>query len=81
MREFALRLDGDVEAVRRRCALHGVNPGADLQALTGRPEDRGGLLVAITERRSRVEIDRLAEVLEAAIAVSDRRPAGEAVSA
>ncbi len=68
VREFALRLDADVEAVRRRCALHGVNPGADLQALTGRPEDRGGLLVAITEQRSRADIDRLAEVLGAAVA-------------
>jgi len=68
VREFALRLDADVAAVRRRCAEHGVNPGADLQALTGREEDRGGLLVAITERRSRAHIDRLAEVLGAAVA-------------
>src|SRR5580700_6110285 len=36
VREFALRLDADVAAVRRICALQGVNPGADLQALTGR---------------------------------------------
>jgi glycine dehydrogenase subunit 1 len=68
IREFAVRLDGDVAAVRRRCAAQGVNPGVDLHALTGRPEDRGGLLVAITERRSRADIDRLAEVLGAAVA-------------
>jgi glycine dehydrogenase subunit 1 len=68
VREFALRLDADVAAVRRRCAEQGVNPGVDLQALTGRTEDRGGLLVAITERRSRADIDRLAEVLGAAVA-------------
>ena len=68
VREFAVRLDGDVAAVRRRCAAQGVNPGVDLHALTGRPEDRGGLLVAITERRSRADIDRLAEVLGAAVA-------------
>ncbi len=68
IREFALRLDADVAAVRRRCAAEGVNPGADLQALTGRPEDRGGLLVALTERRSRQDIDRLAVVLGAAVA-------------
>jgi glycine dehydrogenase subunit 1 len=67
IREFAVRLDADVAAVRRRCAEQGVNPGVDLQALTGRAEDRGGLLVAITERRSRADIDRLAEVLEAAV--------------
>ncbi len=68
IREFALRLDADVAAVRRRCAEGGVNPGVDLQAITGRPEDRGGLLVAITERRSRADIDRLIEVLGAAVA-------------
>jgi glycine dehydrogenase subunit 1 len=68
IREFAVRLDADVAAVRRRCALQGVNPGVDLQALTGRAEDRGGLLVAITERRSRADIDRLAEALEVAVA-------------
>jgi glycine dehydrogenase subunit 1 len=68
IREFALRLDGNVAAVRRRCAARGVNPGVDLQQLTGREQDRGGLLVAITEQRSRADIDRLADVLGAAVA-------------
>jgi glycine dehydrogenase subunit 1 len=68
VREFALRLDADIAAVRERCAAHGINPGADLHALTGREEDRGGLLVAITERRTRADIDRLAEALGAAVA-------------
>jgi glycine dehydrogenase subunit 1 len=68
IREFALRLDADVAAVKRRCAAEGVNPGVDLQAITGREEDRGGLLVAITEQRSRADIDRLADVLGAAVA-------------
>ncbi len=68
VREFALRLDADVAAVRERCAARGVNPGADLFALTGREEDRGGLLVALTERRSRADIDRLVAVLGAAVA-------------
>ena len=77
MREFALRLDADVPAVRRRCAEQGVNPGADLHALTGRPEDRGGLLVAITERRSRTDIDRLAYVLGEAVA-AERQANGSA---
>jgi glycine dehydrogenase subunit 1 len=76
VREFAVRLDADVAAVRARCAAHGVNPGADLHALTGREGDRGGLLVAITERRTRADIDRLAEVLGAAVAAeSDGQPA------
>jgi glycine dehydrogenase subunit 1 len=68
IREFALRLDTDVAEVKRRCAARGVNPGVDLQRMTGREEDRGGLLVAITEQRSRADIDRLAEVLGAAVA-------------
>ncbi len=68
VREFAVRLDADVAAVRARCALAGVNPGADIQALTGREQDRGGLLVALTERRTRADIDRLADVLGAAVA-------------
>jgi glycine dehydrogenase subunit 1 len=68
IREFAVRLDADVAAVRRRCLLQGVNPGVDLHALSGREADRGGLLVAITERRTRADIDRLADVLAAAVA-------------
>jgi glycine dehydrogenase subunit 1 len=76
IREFALRLDADVAAVKRRCALEGINPGVDLQALTGRREDRGGLLVAITERRSRADIDRLVGVLGAAVAAERDRGAG-----
>ncbi|MFZ1154679.1 MAG: aminomethyl-transferring glycine dehydrogenase subunit GcvPA [Solirubrobacteraceae bacterium] len=76
IREFAVRLDADVAAVRRRCAAQGINPGADLHALTGREQDRGGLLVAITERRSRADIDRLAEVLGEAVAVEGRSAGG-----
>jgi glycine cleavage system P protein (glycine dehydrogenase) subunit 1 len=68
VREFALRLDADVAAVRRRCAADGVNPGVDVHALSGREQDRGVLLVAITEKRSRAEIDRLADVLGRALA-------------
>jgi glycine dehydrogenase subunit 1 len=67
IREFALRLDADVAAVRRRCAEQGVNPGVDVHALSGREEDRGVLLVAITERRTRADIDRLVDVLGAAV--------------
>jgi glycine dehydrogenase subunit 1 len=74
IREFAVRLDADVGAVVSRCARLGVNPGVDLRAVTGRSEDQGGLLVAITEQRSRADIDRLAEVLGAAVA-AEREPA------
>jgi len=72
IREFALRLDADVAAVRRRCAEQGVNPGVDVRALSGRDEDRGVLLVAITERRTRADIDRLVDVLGAAVASEQR---------
>ena len=65
-REFALRLEAPVAAVIERCAAEGVNPGYAL----GReyPEYADGLLVAITERRSRADIDRLADVLARAVA-------------
>ncbi len=79
VREFAVRLDVDVAAVRCRCVAHGVNPGVDVHALSGRECDRGLLLVAITERRSRADIDRLAELLAAAIAAE--RGEGEAEGA
>ncbi len=72
IREFALRLDADVAAVRRRCALQGVNPGVDAHALSGREQDRGVLLVALTERRTRADIDRLVDVLGAAVAAEPR---------
>jgi glycine dehydrogenase subunit 1 len=78
VREFALRLDGDLDAVRRRCIAQGVNPGVDVHSLSGREEDRGVLLVAITERRSRADIDRLAELLGVAIA-AERGEAGAVV--
>jgi glycine dehydrogenase subunit 1 len=66
VREFALTLDAPVERVIARCREQGVNPG---YALTREyPELGQGLLVAITERRTGAEIDRLAEVLGAAVA-------------
>ena len=42
------------------------------------PEHADGLLVALTERRSRADIDRLAEVLGAAVAAE--RPAAAGVA-
>jgi glycine dehydrogenase subunit 1 len=49
-----------------------VNPGVDIHALTGREEDRGGLLVALTEQRSRADIDLLVDVLGAAVEAERR---------
>ncbi len=65
VREFALRLDVHVEKVVARCRERGVNPGYALGH--DYPELADGLLVAITEQRTRADIDRLAEVLEAAV--------------
>jgi glycine dehydrogenase subunit 1 len=52
--------------VIRRCQDAGINPGYPL----GRDYDEfpNGLLVALTEQRSRADIDRLTEVLGAAVA-------------
>jgi glycine dehydrogenase subunit 1 len=74
VREFAVRLDAPVDRVLERCRAEGVNPGYPL----GRDypaEFDDGLLVAITERRTRGEIDRLAQVLGAAVA-AERSPVG-----
>jgi glycine dehydrogenase subunit 1 len=66
IREFAVRLDAPVDRVIERCAAEGVNPG---YALGRDLEEFGdGLLVAITEQRTREQIDRLADVLGAAVA-------------
>ncbi|HET8862513.1 MAG TPA: aminomethyl-transferring glycine dehydrogenase subunit GcvPA [Solirubrobacterales bacterium] len=66
-RELALRLAAPVEGVLERCAERGIAAGYPL----GReyPEYGDGLLVAITERRTRAQIDALAEALGAAIQV------------
>jgi glycine dehydrogenase subunit 1 len=66
VREFAVRLAAPVDRVIERCAAEGVNPGYPLSA--DYPEFEDGLLVALTEQRSKADIDRLAEVLGAAVA-------------
>jgi glycine dehydrogenase subunit 1 len=60
VREFAVTLDAPVHKVIERCAAEGVNPGF--------PLEDDGLLIAITEQRSREDIDKLARVLGAAVA-------------
>jgi glycine cleavage system P protein (glycine dehydrogenase) subunit 1 len=73
VREFALTLDAPVAAVIERCAAAGVNPGYPLAR--DYPEHEAGLLVAITEKRTRADIDRLAEVLGEAVAAERSRDA------
>jgi glycine dehydrogenase subunit 1 len=74
VREFAVALDAPVKAVIDRCRAQGVNPGYPLADQY--PELEGGLVVAITEQRTRAEIDLLAEVLAAAIAAERSELAG-----
>jgi glycine dehydrogenase subunit 1 len=70
VREFALTLPvrgpAEVDRVVAACRRHGVHPGYTLGH--DYPEFPDGLLVAITEQRTRAEIERLAAVLEAALA-------------
>ncbi|MCE3246414.1 MAG: Glycine dehydrogenase (decarboxylating) [Geminicoccaceae bacterium] len=69
-REFAVRLDAPVAEVVDRVSEEGIAAGYPL----GRdfPEYGDGLLVAITERRSREDIDRLADALGRAIPAARR---------
>lgn len=53
-----------------RCLKHGVNPGYSLRR--DYPEYESALLVAITEQRTAADIDRLASVLESAVAAEGR---------
>jgi glycine dehydrogenase subunit 1 len=73
VREFAVRLAAPVDKVIARCQDAGINPGFAL----GREYDEypDGLLVAITEQRSKADIDRLVDVLGAAVA-AEGHPAG-----
>jgi glycine cleavage system P protein (glycine dehydrogenase) subunit 1 len=59
VREFAVRVP-DLDGLFKRARAQGINPGYRL----GRdyPEYEDGLLVAITERRTKADIDRLAEI-------------------
>jgi glycine dehydrogenase subunit 1 len=68
VREFAVRLDAPVSEVLDHCAGLGIAAGYALGAEY--PEYEEGLLVAITERRTKEQIDTLAEALGSAIAAA-----------
>jgi glycine dehydrogenase subunit 1 len=60
VREFAVRVP-DLDKVVKSAREQGINPGYRLRR--DYPEYEDGLLIAITERRTRADIDRLASVL------------------
>jgi glycine dehydrogenase subunit 1 len=71
VREFAIAVDAPVERVIDRCREQGINPGYALNR--DYPEYENALLVAITEKRTRADIDQLANALRAAVA-AEREP-------
>jgi glycine dehydrogenase subunit 1 len=73
VREFGIGLEAPAQDVLARCWRDGINAGYPLGG--DYPELGEALLVAITERRTRQDIDRLAESLQAAI-VACRETAG-----
>jgi glycine dehydrogenase subunit 1 len=66
VREFAIGLDAPVQRVIEHCRAGGVNPGYALAR--DYPEYPNGLLIAITEQRTRRDIDRLVELIGSAVA-------------
>ncbi len=65
VREFAIRVAAPVDDVLQACAADGIAAGYPLSREY--PEHEDCVLVALTERRSKADIDRLAESLERAI--------------
>jgi glycine dehydrogenase subunit 1 len=65
-KEFTLRLPRPPERVAARVARAGLLAGLPLKAFDRKLADC--LLVAVTEKRTKAEIDRLAEALEKAVA-------------
>jgi glycine dehydrogenase subunit 1 len=72
VREFAVRLDAPVREVLDACAADGIAAGYPLAREY--PEYEDGLLVAITERRTKGDIDRLGEAMQRAVWTA--RPGG-----
>jgi len=60
VREFPIRIEGGVDRIIAHCRAVGINPGYRLS------EDE--LLIAITEQRTRAQIDRLVATIKEALA-------------
>ncbi len=65
VREFGVTLDAPLREALDFCAARGIAAGYPLAA--DYPEFKGGLLIAITERRTKAQIDALADALGAAV--------------
>ncbi len=76
VREFAIRFDADVDAVLDHCASRGIAAGVPLA-----PEYGNGLLVAITEQRTKAQIDQLAAALAEALSATDAGASREPTAA
>ena len=75
VREFPILLDAPVDRVIARCAAAGINPGYALGEAY--PEYPDTLLVALSEKRTADDIERLVSVLGGAVAAERRYlPAG-----
>jgi glycine dehydrogenase subunit 1 len=79
VKEFVVRLPADPAEVCRRLVDHGLLAGLPLAGL--HPGLADGLLVAVTERRSKADIDHLADAMTAVLADLEgsgepRRPEG-----
>ncbi|MBJ7459943.1 MAG: aminomethyl-transferring glycine dehydrogenase subunit GcvPA, partial [Thermoleophilaceae bacterium] len=75
-REFAIRLDAPVRAVLDQLALDGINGGYPIGL--DYPEFENTMLVAITEKRSKEQIDLFAKSLASAVAASKTGVGAEA---
>jgi len=60
--EFAIAGDNPAEVVNRKLLDHNILGGYELDK--DYPELKNGLLLCVTEKRTRAEIDRLAELME-----------------
>lgn len=75
-REFAIKLDAPVDAVLDQLAMDGINGGYKLGI--DYPEYENCLLLAITEKRSKDQIDLLAKSLASAVAATNSSVGAEA---
>jgi glycine dehydrogenase subunit 1 len=75
VKEFVVRLPADPAEVCRRLVDHGLLAGLPLAGLA--PGLADGLLVAVTERRTKADVDRLAAAMAAVLADFGGAPGGD----